>query len=185
VARAAFPKGSGAMGMYNVVGLLVTDHDLEWAYRQRGRPVEAPWRVARVTGLQFIEGLSDRQAADAVRGRIDWTDALGLEVTDPGFDYAVLSAVRTRLVEEGYGREWAVVHRLVQEARQRGWLKERGQQRSDATHVRAAIRTLNRLALVGETVRAALNSLAVAAPAWRRAPVPEDWHDRYDHRVEE
>ncbi len=185
VAQGAFPQGSVAMGMRDLLGGFVTDHDLDRVYLLRGRPVEAPWRMALVTVLPFREGLSDRQTADAVRSRIDWTYALSLELTDPGFDDAVLSEVRTRLVERGDGEEQAVVDRLLQEARRRGWLKERGQQRSDTTHVRAAIRTLHRLALVGETVRAALNGLAVAAPAWVRAHAPEDWHDRYDHRVEE
>jgi len=57
----------------------------------RGRPAEAPWRLALVTVFQFAEGLSDRQAADAVRGRIDWKYALSLDLTDPGFDHTVLS----------------------------------------------------------------------------------------------
>ena len=185
VAQGAFPKGSVAMRMRDLLGGFVRDHDLERVYALRGRPVEAPWRMALVTVLQFMEGLSDRQAADAVRSRIDWKYALSLELTDPGFDYSVLSEFRTRLIEQGDGEERAFVDRLLQEARWRGWLKERGQQRSDTTHVLAAIRTLNRLALAGEAVRAALNSLAVAAPVWLRARVPEDWHDRYDHRVEE
>jgi len=185
VARAAFPKGSVALEMRDLLGGFVRDHDLDRVYLLRGRPVEAPWRMALVTVLQFMEGLSDRQAADAVRSRIDWTYALSLELTDSGFDDAVRSAFRTRLIERGDGEERAFVDRLLQEARWRGWLKERGQQRSDTTHVLAALRTLNRLALVGETVRAALNSLAVAAPVWLRAHAPEDWHDRYDHRVEE
>jgi len=185
VAQAAFRKGAVAMGMRDLLGGFVTDHDLDRVYLLRGRPVEAPWRMALVTVLQLMEGLSDRQAADAVRRRSDWTYALSLELTDPGFDYSVLSAFRTRLIERGDGEERAFVDRLLQEARRRGWLKERGQQRSDTTHVLAALRTLNRLALVGETVRAALNSLAVVAPAWLRARAPEDGHDRYDHRVEE
>jgi len=185
VARAAFPQGSVAMEMRDLLGGFVRDHDLDRVYLLRGRPVEAPWRMALVTVLQFREGLSDRQAADAVRSRIDGTYALSLELTDSGFDYSVLSEFRTRLIESGDGEERAFGDRLLWEARWRGWLKERGQQRSDTTHVRAALRTLNRLALAGETVRAALNSLAVAAPAWLRAQAPEAWHDRYDHRVEE
>src|SRR6202521_6219860 len=65
----------------------------------RGQPAEAPWRLALVTVLQFAEGLSDRQAADAVRGRIDWKYLLGLKLGDPGFDHTVLSEFRTRLVD--------------------------------------------------------------------------------------
>lgn len=93
IARAAFPKGSGAMPMRDLLGDFVSDRDLDRAYLVRGRPVETPWRVALVTVLQFIEGLSDRQAADAVRGRSDWTYALGLELSEAGFDYSVRERV--------------------------------------------------------------------------------------------
>jgi hypothetical protein len=85
----------------------------------------------------------------------------------------------------GQGYEALFLARLLAQARARGWLKARGRQRTDSTHVLAAIRTLNRLMLVAETVRAALNSLAVAAPEWLQGQVGPDWHDRYDQRVEE
>lgn len=189
VARAAFPKGSVAIWMRDHLGAFVRDIDLDRLYCLRGRPVEAPWRMVVVTVLQYMEGLSDRQAADAVRARIDWTDALGLELTDAGFDYSILSEFRARLVEDadevGTGWEGVFLHRLLDRARAQGWLKARGRQRTDSTHVLAAIRTLNRLEMVGETVRTALNSLAVAAPDWLRAHVSADWHDRYDRRLEE
>jgi len=187
VARAAFPKGNVALWMHDHLGAFVRDIDLDRAYCLHGRPVEAPWRMVLVTVLQYIEGLSDRQAADAVRARIDWKYALGLELTDTGFDYSILSEFRARLIgdEVGMGWEGLLLTRLLDWARQQGWLKARGRQRTDSTHVRAAIRTLNRLEAVGETVRTALNSLAVAAPDWLRAHVPADWHDRYDRRMEE
>jgi len=189
VARAAFPKSNVALWMYDHLGAFVHDIDLERVYCLRGRPVEAPWRMVVVTVLLYIAGLSDRQAADAARARIDWKYALGLELTDTGFDYSILSEFRTRLVEDadevGAGWEGVLPNRLLDQARQQGWLKARGRQRTDSTHVRAAIRTLNRLELVGETVRTALNSLAVAAPDWLQAHVPTDGHDRYDRRSEE
>jgi len=110
-----------------------------------------------------------------------------MEVTDPGFAYSLLSEFRARLIgdEVGLGWEGVLLGRLLDRARQQGWLKARGRQRTDATHVRAAIRTLNRLVLVAETVRAALNSLAVAAPDWLQAWVPADWYARYERRAEE
>ncbi len=187
VARAAFPKGNVALWMHDHLGAFVHDIDLDRVYCLRGRPVEAPWRMVVVTVLQYMEGLSDRQAADAVRARIDWKYALGLELTDTGFDDSILSEFRARLIgdEVGTGWEGVLLSRLLDQARQQGWLKARGRQRTDSTHVRAAIRTLNRLMLGAETMRAALNSLAVAAPDWLRAHVPADWHDRYDRRVEE
>jgi hypothetical protein len=132
--------------------------------------------------MPFAEGLSDRQAADAVRSRIDWKYALSLELTDPGFDHTVLSEFRTRLVTGQ--AEQLRLETLLSQLRARGLLKARGRQRTDSTHVLAAIRVLNRLELVGETLRRALNSLAVVAPDWLRAHVPPEWFDRYDTRVE-
>jgi transposase len=84
--------------------------------------------------MQFAEGLSDWQAADAVRGRIDWKYALGLELTDPGFGASVLSEFRTRLLE-GHTEEQLLTVMLTL-FKERGWLKGRGKQRTDSTHVR-------------------------------------------------
>jgi transposase len=131
--------------------------------------------------MQFAEGLSDRQAADAVRSRIDWKSALSLELSDPGFDRTVLSEFRTRLAA---GQAEQLIETLLARVRERGLLKARGRQRTDSTHILAAIRVLNRLELVGETVRYALNSLAVVAPDWLQAQVPSEWFDRYGSPVE-
>jgi transposase len=148
-----------------------------------GRPAEAPWRLALVSILQYAEGLSDRQAADAVRGRLDWQYALGLELTDAGFDACVLSECRTRLVTGG--AEQQLLDTLLERFGERQWLKARGRQRTDSTHVLAAIRTLKRLESVGETLRHALNVLAIVAPDWVRAHSQPEWVDRYGPRCEE
>jgi transposase len=148
-----------------------------------GQPAEAPWRLVLVCIVQFLEGLSDRQAAEAVRSRIDLKYLLGLELTDPGFDFSVLSEFRARLLAHEAGDR--VLERLLEQFKARGWLKERGRQRTDSTHVLAAIRLLNRLECLGETLRAALNSLATVAPDWLRGWVPAEWFDRYSVRVEE
>jgi transposase len=74
------------------------DHRFAPLFPSKGQPAEAPWRLALVTLLQFAEGLSDRQAAEAVRSRIDWKYLLGLPLADAGFDSTVLSEFRTRLV---------------------------------------------------------------------------------------
>jgi len=142
-----------------------------------------PWRLALVTVLQFAEGLPDRQAADAVRGRIDWKYALGLELTDPGFDFSVLCEFRFRLIADGAER--LLLEAMLETCKGHGLVKARTRQRTDSTHVLAAIRTLNRLELVGETLRAALNSLATVAPEWLRAWAPPEWFDRYASRIEE
>ena len=131
---------------------------------QSWRGLACPWRLALICVLQFVEHLSDRRAAEAVRSRIDWKYALGLELTDSGFDFSVLSEFRSRLVAGHAGLR--LLDTLLERLQALGLLKQRGRQRTDSTHVLAAIRVLNRLERVGETLRAALNSLAVVAPAW-------------------
>jgi hypothetical protein len=138
--------------------------------------------LALVTVLQFVEGLSDHRAADAVRARIDWKYALGLVLTDAGFDHTVLSEFRTRLVKGN--AEQRLLDTLLERAREAGLLKTRGRQRTDSTHVLAAVRMLNRLERVGETLRASLNALAVLAPEWLQQRVSPEWFERYGSRVE-
>ena len=182
VARAAFPHGNVYMEVADHLGTLYHDSQFAPLFPTRGQSAEAPTRLALVTVLQFAEGLSDRQAAEAVRGRIDWKYVLGLALTDPGFDHTVLSEFRTRLITGQ--QEQLLLDTLLTQARTQGLLKTRGRQRTDSTHVLAAIRVLNRLERVGETLRAALNSLAVVAPTWIEALAPSAWYDRYSHRVE-
>jgi transposase len=108
--------------------------------------------------------------------------ALALDLTDPGFDHTVLSEFRTRLLAGGAERQ--LLDTLLNWARLFGVLKARGRQRTDSTHVVAAVRALNGLERVGETLRAALNSLAVVAPDWLRDLAPPDWYARYGPRVD-
>ena len=89
VARAAFPKGNLYMQMRDVLGTIYDDEDFSELFEVRGRPAIAPWRLALVTLMQFSERLSDRQAAEAVRARIDWKYTLGLQLSDPGFNFSV------------------------------------------------------------------------------------------------
>ena len=182
VARAAFPHGNIYMQVADRLGNIYHDEQFTALFPRRGQPAEAPARLALATILQFAEGLSDRQAAEAVRSRIDWKYVLGLELTDPGFDHTVLSEFRTRLVTGQ--AEALLLEALLTLARAQGLLKVRGRQRTDSTHVVGAIRVLNRLERVGETLRAALNSLAVVAPAWVQALALPEWYERYAHRVE-
>ena len=162
VAKAAFPKGSTFLRMRDELGVLSTDEAFAPLFPADGQPALAPWRLALVTILQFVEGLSDRQAADAVRARLDWKYALSLEVEDGGFDFSVLSEFRTRLV--GGQAEHLLFETLLRAFKERGLLQAGGRQRTDATHVLAKVRALNRLVCVGETLRAALNRLAVVVP---------------------
>jgi transposase len=182
VAHAAFPKGNVYMRMRDELGEVYQDRAFQALFPGKGQPAESPGRLAWVTVLQFSEGLSDRQAADAVRARIDWKYVLGLELTDEGFDYSVLSEFRGRLIA---GRKEAMLlDQLLQALQKRGLLKAGGKQRTDATHILAAIRQLNRMEIVGETMRQALNALAEAAPAWLKSVAPEEWYPRYGRRFE-
>jgi len=183
VARAAFPNGTTYLRMHDELGRLYADADFAALFPRRGQPALAPAQLALVTLMQFAEGLSDRQAADAVRARIDWKYALCLELTDPGFHSSVLSEFRTRLLAGE--AEALLFERLLVRCREAGLLHPRGRQRTDSTQVLAAIRTLNRLELVGETLRHALQVLAVVAPDWLRPRLPGEWADRYGRRVEE
>ena len=99
VAHACFPHGHPSLLLSEELGTLFNDQDFVELFPPRGQPAVAPGRLALVTLLQFAERLPDRQAADAVRSRIDWKYLLGLELTDPGFDHTILSEFRRRLVE--------------------------------------------------------------------------------------
>lgn len=182
VARAAFPKGTLCLRIADALGPVYRDGQFAVLFPRRGRPAEAPGRLALAVVLQFVENLSDREAANAVRGRIDWKYALGLALTDPGFDHTVLSEFRTRLVEGE--AELLLLDVLLRRLQEEGLIKVRGRQRTDSTHVLAAVRGLNRLERVGETLRAALNELAAVAPAWLRDMAPVTWYERYGRRVE-
>src|SRR5256885_14535786 len=121
VAKAAFPKGSTFIKMRDELGVLFQDELFAALFPKEGQPALAPWRLALVTIMQFAEGLSDRQAADAVRGRIDWKYALGLALDDPGFHYSVLCEFRTRLL--GGGLEQGLLEELLVACRTHGLLR--------------------------------------------------------------
>jgi transposase len=183
VAHAAFPKGNIYMRMHDALGTIYTDQAFATLFPTCGQPAESPWRLALILVMQFVEGLSDRQAADTVRGRIDWKYALALELTDPGFDFSVLSEFRDRLIDGAL--EQHLLDGMLTLFRERDLLKVRGKQRTDSTHVLAAIRTLNRLESVTETLRAALNSIAEVAPTWLLSQITAEWFDRYGPRADE
>ena len=182
VAHAVFARGNPYLRLRDELGTIYEDGVFAGLFPSRGQPAEAPWRLAVVTVLQFAEGLTDRQAADAVRSRIDWKYALGLELSDAGFDHAVLSEFRARLVTGQAAN--LLLEALLRRAEALGLLRVRGRQRTDSTHVLVAVRVLNRLERAGETLRAALNSLAVLTPDWLRTIVPPEWYERYGDRME-
>ena len=183
VAQAAFPHGNPYMRMRDTLGPIYSNSDFAALFPKTGQPAQAPAQLALVLVMQFVEGLSDTQAADAVRARIDWKYALALDLTDPGFDSSVLSEFRTRLITGS--AELLLFETMLSLLREQKLLKAKGRQRTDSTHVLAAIQTLNRLECVGETLRQALNTLATVAPDWLRAWVPSLWFDRYSRRFAE
>jgi transposase len=181
VARAAFPGGSLAMRFRDELGTWCRDADFSAAYGVRGRPGLSPAQLAAVTVLQFAENLTDRQAADAVRSRIDWKYCLGLELTDPGFDFSVLSEFRGRLAAAGM--EKLLLDLLLERLKELGLVKAGLRQRTDSTHVLARVRELNRLELAGESVRAAIEALAAAAPDWLASVTDASWQQVYGQRI--
>src|ERR671917_600920 len=181
IARAAFRRGNPYLLLRDRLGVVFADADFVDLYPALGQPAYTPWRLALVTLMQFREGLSDRQAAEAVRARIDWKYLLALDLADAGFDHTVLCTFRGRLVAHEAG-ERLLAH-VLDAARDGGLLKARGRQRTDSTHVLAAVRDLNRVELLAETLRAALNEVAMAAPGWLRALAPPAWFERYGRRI--
>ncbi len=182
VARASFPKGNIYMKIRDTLGSIFEEEVFADLFPQNGQPAYTPWRLALVCIMQFMENLSDRQAADAVRGHIDWKYMLSLALTDSGFDYSILSEFRTRLLAGG--AEQKLLDILLHRLKESGLLKTHRRQRTDSTHVLGAIRTLNRLETLGEGMRVALDSLAVVAPDWLATNIQPDWFDRYGRRVE-
>src|SRR6266571_504415 len=183
VAHAAFPKGNALMRLRDQLGPIYTDEQFRAPFPQDGQPALSPGLLALVSVLQFAEGRTSRQAAEAVRARIDWKYALALELDDPGFDASVLSEFRSRLIAGQ--AESLLFETVLTHLREQHFLKARGKQRTDSTHVLAAIVMLNRLECVGETVRHALNVLATVAPDWLQERVPSAWFERYARRFEE
>ena len=183
IARAAFPKGNLYMRMRDELGEIYQDANFAELFPGRGQRAKSPGRLAWVTVMQYSEGLSERQAAEAVRARIDWKYVLGLELTDAGFDYSVLSEFRGRLVSGQ--KERVLLDELLTRLKQLQLLKAGGQQRTDSTHILGAVRQLNRIEIVGETLRQALNELSEFAPEWVKGIAKSEWFARYGRRFEQ
>ena len=129
VAKAIFPQGNLYMQMRDVLGTIYADEQFANLYPNVGQLAEAPWRLALVTVMQFAENLTDRQAAEAVRVRIDWKYALGLELTDTGFHFSVLSGFRARLVSSQSSEQ--LLNTILERCKSLELLKSRSKQRTD------------------------------------------------------
>jgi transposase len=183
MARAAFPGGTLAMRLRDELGGVYESTDFLGAFACRGAPATSPGVLALVSVLQYAERLTDRQAADAVRGRIGWKYALGLELTDAGFEFSALSGFRSRVL--GHGLEHQFLDVILARCAQLGLLRAGGRMRTDSTHVVACVRDLNRVEFVTETLRCALEALSVAAPDWLAGCglVTSVWLERYGQRA--
>lgn len=185
VARVAFPKGNLYMTMRSEIGTVYSDKDFETLFPTHGQPAFSPWRLALVCVMQIRSELSDRQALQlqfAVGGK--WRYAQWSAVDQRKvLIFRCCASEGARLVTGDASQQ--LLDTLLKQFKEFGWLKERGKQRTDSTHMLAAIRTLNRLEGVGETLRAVLNALATVAPDWLRSWVPDEWFDRYERAVDE
>ena len=184
-ARAAAARGPYplAMRVRDELGEVFSDAEFAEAFGVRGKPGWSPGRLALVTVLQMAEDLTDRAAAQRVRSGMDWKYALGMELEDPGLDASILSEFRTRVVQ--HGLEERVLDLLLAALKDKGLVAAGGKQRTGSTHVLAAVRDLNRLELAGESVRACVEALAVAAPGWLAQTIEvASWGRRYTARVD-
>ncbi len=167
--------------LYLVIGDQLTDlfADIDFAplYASDGKPALSPNLLAMVCVLQALDNLPDRQAADAVRLRIDWKYALHLPLDYTGFDASDLSEFRERLLAPGLGQ--SMFETVLQRLRALDLLHKGGLQRTDATRLLAATRLLNRVEFVAETMRLALEALNDAHPAWLRTIALPHWYERY------
>ena len=181
--RAAFPNGNVLIDLRAEFGTLVDDTLFTDLYPAAGRPVHvAPWRLALVLILQYLEGLTDRQAADAVRRCMDWKYLLSLDLTDAGFNFTLLHDFRERLIASDAAQR--VFDQLLAACSARGLIKQRGTQRTDSTRVLAAVRSLTQLECILEAIHWVLNQLTTHDPAWVQAHVPPAWFARYSFRAD-
>jgi transposase len=169
---------------YRLVGdtLFASLYEQEFAdlYPSEGQPGLSPVILALVTVFQFIEKLPDRQAAEALRMRLDWKYALHLPLEYEGFHYSVLSEFRDRLVRgQAEGR---VFEKLVTQIRTLGLIKERGKQRSDSIAMLTKVRWLSRLEVTVETLRLAVGALVNNDREWSQEVLPPSWEDKYGER---
>ncbi|NJL56887.1 IS1182 family transposase [bacterium] len=146
-------------------------------YEQTGRPGINPVMLTMVLLLQFVERMPDRQAAEMVVMRMDWKYALRQDLTWGGFHYSDLCNMRKRLLASDGGQR--LFDNLLVYLQAQGYLKAKGRQRVDSTHVLGAVRNLSRLELVLETLRLALEALLTADAPWVLAELPSSYLETY------
>lgn len=182
VVKATLKKSNKYVVLRDEFGVIYQDANFAGLYRSQGAASIPPGLVAQIVIIQYMEGLSDRAVMEQLPVRMDWKYFLGLELTDAGFDASVLSEFRQRLTE--HEQATLLLEVLLTRCQEVGLLKARGRQRTDSTYVLAAVRSLNRPELLGETVRMTLDRLATLAPQWVQTVAPPTWYVRYGQRIE-
>ncbi len=157
------------------------DEDFVDLYSREGKPAISPVLLVFIITFQFLEKLSDRQAAEAVRMRLDWKYALHLPLSYAGFNFSVLSEFRDRLIR--HQAERRVFDRLLEQMQSLGLLKRRGRQRTDSMAMLTKMRRLNRVERVAETLRLAARALVKLNREWCEEVLPPCWEERYGERV--
>src|SRR5258708_2397680 len=142
IAKILFPKGNKYMWLREELGAIYKDEQFTSLYPKNGQLAEQPWRLAMMSVIQYMENKTDRQVVVALKTRIDLKYAFSLELTDLGFHFSVFSEFRSRLIAGGL--EEGILTTLLDICKEKEFLKERGKQRTDSTHVEAAIRLTNR-----------------------------------------
>jgi transposase len=175
--RNLIPEGSVYCLVGDVLYVQYDDADYVDLYHAEGQSGISPVLLAFVTIFQFLEKLSDRAAANAVRVRLDWKYALHLPLDYEGFNFSVLSEFRDRVIE--HGAEARLFDSVLEQLREMGLMKRRGRQRTDSLAVLTKVRDLTRLEQWVETVRLALRALLAADKNWVRKTVPPTWEDVY------
>ncbi len=185
IARAAFLKGHPYFGLAEQLGGLFTDELFAALFPHRGQPALAPWRLALITILQFAEGMSDVQAADAVRSRIDWKYLLRLDLTDAGFDASVLCEFRGRLIAGE--AEDLLLDTLLTWCRERAGCSRRVGQTAHRLDPGARGGAGAESAGGGRRDVCATPWIAWrrGAPEWLAHEAPPDWAERYARRIED
>src|SRR5487761_1056913 len=181
VVRDSWPRPNDrplAVAVRDHLGEWLKDEDFAKAFGVRGRPGYSPVVLALVTVRQQAENLTDRQAVLHAKSRLDWKYLLGLPLTGGSvFDHTVLPEFRKKVAEAGLER--VALDALLERLKEEGLLRAGGKQRTDSTGVIATVAALNRLELAGESMRAALDALAAAAPGWTMSVLDESWMRRY------
>ena len=177
VARAAFPKGNPYLKLCDILSIVSAEPEFAALFAWRQRPALAPWRLAVILVLQFAEGLSDRQAAEAVRTRIDWKYVLCLDLADAGFGIGALAEFRTRL--GGGSLEQRFLDRLLRVYRVSHALSPSHRRFADVRRMLVDVRDTNRVEYLAQTFRQALQAVSLTDPDWAGRWVPLDWYIRY------